>query len=44
MQWRHFFENILFPLFAKAEEKSGIAKESGAAAIAPELKKGVRNI
>ena len=41
-QWRNFFEDILFPLFAKAEERSGIAMRSQEEAIAPELKRGVK--
>lgn len=41
-QWRRFFEEILFPLFNKAEDRSGMAMRSNEEANAPELKKGVK--
>ena len=41
-QWKMFFEDILFPLFAKTEERSSVAMRSQEKAIAPELKKGVK--
>ena len=41
-QWRRFYEDVLFPLFRKAEERSGLAMRSKEDAIAPEVKKGVK--
>lgn len=41
-QWRHIFDDVVFPLFAATEQKSVEALSSNEEAQAPELKKGVR--
>ena len=42
LQWKRFFEDIVFALFSQAEERSCIAMKSNETAIAPELKKGIK--
>jgi hypothetical protein len=41
-QWKHIFDDVVFPLFAATEQKSIEALTSNEEAQAPEIKKGVR--
>lgn len=41
-QWKHIFDDVVFPLFAATEQKSVEALTSNEEAQAPEIKKGVR--
>ena len=43
-QWKQVFDEVVFPLFEKAGERSNQAMEQNEAAIAPELKKGKKMI
>merc|ERR1711871_352253 len=43
-QWRQIFDEVIFPLFERAGERSNQAMVSGEEAIAPELKKGTRMV
>ena len=39
-QWKQVFDDVIFPLFQRAGDRSKLAAETNEAAIAPELKKG----
>ncbi len=43
-QWCQIFDEVIFPLFERAGERSNQAMESNEEAIAPELKKGTKMI
>jgi hypothetical protein len=42
LQWKQVFDEVIFPLFQHAEQKSSFAMINKEVALAPELKKGVR--
>jgi hypothetical protein len=42
IQWKRAFDDVIFPLFARVEARSGLAIRSNEEAKAPEIKRGVK--